>query len=173
MATSKSDLQKMVDDYLGGTYETYRPRDVPEPTDIPLGKKAASMDTTALFIDIRQSSDITNTFRRQTAAKMLKSYFHGAVKVISANGGKVRSFNGDGMLALFVGNRRSNNAAMAAFQVEWFVTELLRPKFDRLFDGNDAARGQRLGNEAEAAALLDDYLVGGSPTRSPSRVRAT
>ena len=52
----------MVDGYLAGTYETYKPRDVPLPEDIALGNKAALLTATTLFIDLRQSSDITNAF---------------------------------------------------------------------------------------------------------------
>jgi class 3 adenylate cyclase len=60
-------------------------------------------EATALFVDVRQSTDITDSFRRQTAAKMMKAYFSGAVRIINRNGGAVRSFNGDGMLAFFMG----------------------------------------------------------------------
>lgn len=56
---------------------------------------------TTLFVDVRQSSDITQVFRLQTAAKMMKAYFDGGVRIVNANDGYVRSFNGDGMLALF------------------------------------------------------------------------
>jgi class 3 adenylate cyclase len=137
-----------------GSYETYEPRGVPEPGDIALGKKAAKLEATVLFVDVRQSSAITTTFRRQTAAKMLKSYFDGSVRIINGEGGAVRSFNGDGMLALFVGDNRSNDAAMAAFQLKWFVADVLRPKFNRLFDGNEKARGKRLAFDIGCA--LDD-----------------
>ena len=127
---------------MAGTYTTTSPRGVPEPADIPLGNQAALLTATALFIDIRQSSDITNAFRRQTAAKMLKSYFSGAVKIINANGGKVRSFNGDGMLALFLGDNRSDAAVKSAMQAKWFVQQILRPRFNALFLGNE--KGRRL-----------------------------
>lgn len=140
-----SDDNRMVSDYLAGDYETYEPRGVPNPEDIALGNKAAKLDATTLFIDVRQSSDITNAFRRQTAAKMMKGYFDGAVRVINNNDGKVRSFNGDGMLAIFVGGTRSNNAVKAAMQVKWFVLHVLRPKFDRYFENNQSAAGQALG----------------------------
>jgi adenylate cyclase len=144
VATSKTDLTKMVDGYLAGAYETTQPRGIPNPEDIPLGNKAAKLEATALFIDLRQSSDITNAFRRQTAAKMLKSYFDGSVRIINQNSGKVRSFNGDGMLALFVGDTQSNNAVKAAMQVRWFVEHVLWPKFNSYFAANAAARGARL-----------------------------
>lgn len=63
--TNKVDLNKMVDGYLAGTYKTTEPRGVPNPADIPLGNQAAKLGATALFIDLRQSSDITNAFRRK------------------------------------------------------------------------------------------------------------
>ena len=144
VATSKAELAKMVAGYMAGTYDTVTTRSVPLAEDVPLGNKAKLLTATALFIDIRQSSDITNSFRRQTAAKMLKSYFDGAVRIIRHNGGEVRSFNGDGMLALFVGGQQRNNAVKAAMQVEWFVRYVLWPKFNSYFDGNETARGQRL-----------------------------
>lgn len=154
MATSKAALQQMVDGFLAGTYETTRPRGVPEPSDIPLGNRAAMITATSLFVDLRQSSDITNAFRRQTAAKMLKSYFEGCVRIVTTNGGVVRSFNGDGMLALFVGDRRADNAVKAAMQMKWFVQMILWPKFNGYFAANQTARGARL--DFSFGAGIDD-----------------
>jgi hypothetical protein len=62
----KFDLEEMVSDYLEGDYETYEPEGVPKPEDIPLGNEAAKLEATSLFINIRQSSNITNAFRRQS-----------------------------------------------------------------------------------------------------------
>ncbi len=94
-----SNLERIVSDYLAGEYETYEPQGVPSPESIALVNKAAKLEATTLFVDVRQSSDITNAFRRRTAAKMVKGYFDGAVRIVRANDGEVRSFNGDGLLA--------------------------------------------------------------------------
>src|SRR5215203_6371657 len=139
-----SDLEKKVSNYLAGDYQTYEPQGVPNPEDIPLGNEAARLKATTLFIDVNQSSDIANAFRRQTAAKMMKGYFDGAVRIINSNNGKVRSFNGDGMLAIFIGDYRSSNAVKSAMQVDWFVWNVLQPKFRRYFSNNQAALGQAL-----------------------------
>ncbi len=153
----KDDLDEMVSNYLGGDYETYEPRGVPEPQDIAQGNRAAKLEATTLFIDVRQSSDITNAFRRQTAAKMMKSYFDGSVRIIKKNGGEVRSFNGDGMLAIFVGDSRSNNAVKGAMQVKWFVNHVLQPKFRRYFENNQSADGQAL--ESSIGCGLDEGQI--------------
>jgi class 3 adenylate cyclase len=142
-----ADVTEGVDSYLAGSYEVTNPRDVPDPEDVPLGKKAMEFEATALFIDVRQSTDITDSFRRQTAAKMMKAYFSGAVRIINDNGGKVRSFNGDGMLAFFTGGTRTSPAVKSAMQIDWFVSELLQPKFRKYFENNLSALGKALNFE--------------------------
>ena len=142
--TFLDDVKNSVSKHMAGTYETFQPRNIPLPEDIPEGAKAAKLTATSLFIDLRQSSDITNALRRQTAAKMLKAYFSGSVRIINANNGYVRSFNGDGMLALFRDDRRSDNAVKAAMQVKWFVREILQPRFERYFESNRQAFGASL-----------------------------
>jgi class 3 adenylate cyclase len=143
--TLLDDVKSSVSTHMAGTYETFQPRDIPKPEDIPEGAKAARLTVTSLFIDLRQSSDITNALRRQTAAKVLKAYFSSAVRIINANDGYVRSFNGDGMLALFRDDGRSDNAVKAAMQVKWFVEQVLQPRFERYFESNRRAFGASLG----------------------------
>ncbi len=75
---------------------------------------------------------------------MIKGYFDGSVRIIKANGGEVRSFNGDGMLALFVGGSRSTHAAKAAKQVDWFVGNILKPELAKYFENNQGASEQKL-----------------------------
>lgn len=138
------DLKSKVDGHLAGTYETYTPQGVPNPEDIPLGNKAAKFRAATLFVDVRQSSDITQAFRLQTAAKMMKAYFDGGVRIVNANDGYMRSFNGDGMLALFRDPNRCDHAVKAGMQMKWFLQEVLVPRFESYFSSNSAAVGQAL-----------------------------
>jgi adenylate cyclase len=153
----REDVTTDVDNYLSGTYVVSRPNDVPDNEEVPLGKKAMQFEATALFIDVRQSTDITDSFRRQTAAKMMKAYFGGAVRIINRTGGAVRSFNGDGMLAFFMGGTRTSPAVKSAMQIDWFVTDLLRPKFDKYFENNKSALGKAL--SFEIGCGIDDGWI--------------
>jgi len=146
-----------VDNYLAGTYDVTKPQDVPDNDEVPLGKKAMEFEATALFVDVRQSTDITDSFRRQTAAKMVKADFSGAARIINRNGGAVRSFNGDGMLAFFTGDTRTSPAVKSAMQLDWFVTELLRPKFEKYFENNKSALGKAL--NFEVGCGIDDGWI--------------
>lgn len=126
---------------MTGNYETFTPRDVPKPAEIKRGKFAATFEATAIFLDIRESSDLTNAFRLQTAAKMLKSYFYTAVKIVHHHDGQVVSFNGDGMLALFMGERRTTPAVRSAMEIKWLLENVLQPRFESYFKSNTSAAG--------------------------------
>lgn len=142
--TLLEEIEAKVASYLSGEYKVTKKTSVPYPENVPLGNEAAQLEATTLFIDVRQSSDITNTFRRQTAAKMMKAYFDGAVRIINKNDGAVRSFNGDGMLAIFVGDKQADQAVKSAMQVKWFVQKVLEPEFRGYFESNQKAVGQAL-----------------------------
>ncbi len=57
-----------VDNYLAGTYDVTKPQDVPDNDEVPLGKKAMEFEATALFVDVRQSTDITFALSTATGA---------------------------------------------------------------------------------------------------------
>jgi adenylate cyclase len=155
--TLLSEIEAKVDGYLVGQYKKKTPQNVPLPEEVPLGNEASVFEASTLFIDVRQSTDLTDAFRRQTAAKMMKAYFDGCVRIVNANDGAVRSFNGDGLLALFIGDSRSSNATKAAMQVDWFVTEVLGEKFEKYFANNMTALGKTL--SFEIGCGLDDGWI--------------
>lgn len=58
------------------------------------------------------------------------------VRVIKSNNGHIRSFNGDGLLAVFMGDSQSNNAVKGAMQVKYGLVEIIQPKLRRYFETN-------------------------------------
>jgi class 3 adenylate cyclase len=179
-------LNENVARFLGGDYETFKPQGVPTPEKLPMAEsKAARFEAAMLFVDIRQSSAITESFRLQTAAKMIRAYCDGSVRIIHFNQGSVRSFNGDGMLAVFIGDRKANNAVKAAMNLAWFAQEVLRPKFQRYFRRNSAARavagGFRIGCGVDVGELFavrvgiggtNDIAWVGRPTNAAAKLAA-
>jgi hypothetical protein len=44
------------------------------------------------------------------------------------HGGDIRSFDGDRVMAVFLGNQKNTNAAKSALKINWAVINVLRPK---------------------------------------------
>lgn len=134
--SSKKELTEQVDNFFNGSYEVKSGTVIPDVGDIAFGKVGRELDLAMLFIDIRESTKIVDGFRQVTAAKMYKSFLWGVAKIAKDNGGELRSFNGDGVLMAFIGDRKRNNAVKAAMQMKWFCNFVLKPKIESYFAAN-------------------------------------
>jgi class 3 adenylate cyclase len=89
-----------------------------------------------LFIDIRESTKIIDGFRRETGAKMYKSFLWGVTHIARMNDGEICSFNGDGVLIAFAGDYKRSHSTKAAMQMGWFAENILKPKLHSYFEDN-------------------------------------
>jgi class 3 adenylate cyclase len=92
-------------------------------TKLTFGNTGLIFEATVLYIDMRNSTAILNKHNKSTIAKIHMSYFHTIVKIATALGGEVRSFNGDSMLVFFAGTTKQvlSNAVQAAMQMKYMI----------------------------------------------------
>jgi class 3 adenylate cyclase len=117
---------------MSGDYEIIEATSIPSPDDVAFGKKAYKMKLTAFCIDLRKSTDLLRIHDKETCGKIHKSYLTIATRIITANSGRVRSFNGDSVLAFWPAQYiyQIEQAVKAAFQLKW----ALSTKFSSYFD---------------------------------------
>ncbi|MHB8579147.1 MAG: adenylate/guanylate cyclase domain-containing protein [Ignavibacteriaceae bacterium] len=143
MAT-KEEIIKGVDDFFQGEYDITNGYVIPDVGDIPLGKHGREIEVAILFIDIKESTTIVDSLRRTTAARMYKSFLWGVAQIARANDGELRSFNGDGVLVVFIGDNKRTNAVKAGLQMSWFAKKVLKPKLDAVFQSNKSLQELRI-----------------------------
>ena len=125
-----------VNNFFSGDYSITGGTVIPSADQIQFGNVGKEMDLAMLFIDLRESTKIVDSFRRQTAAKMYKSFLWGVAKIARMHDGELRSFNGDGVLVVFAGGERCEQAVTAAMQMSYFVQKVLRPKVNSYMINN-------------------------------------
>lgn len=115
------ELEDKIKDYTEGDYEIIETTEIPPAEDITFGKKAYKIKLTAFCIDLRKSTDLLRIHDKETCGKIHKSYLTIATKIITENDGRVRSFNGDSVLAFWPAQYKSEieRAVKAAFQLKW------------------------------------------------------
>lgn len=125
------DLNERLDEYINQAYEIEKTTIVPD-TDNPkltFGNKGLTCEFAFLFMDIRKSSQLHEQYGFKKAAKIYQGFHDINVRVIEENYGFVRSFDGDRVMAVFVGNMKNSNAVKAAMQIQWAIRNILNPKF--------------------------------------------
>lgn len=96
---------------------------------------------TFLYVDMRGSSSFTDEHRLQTITKIYKVFHHSMVECIKENNGKVRSFDGDRVLAVFEGKRKINNAIECAMQMIGIKYDILQPKIKTYYNNDSFSFG--------------------------------
>lgn len=119
-------LLDTVKEVVDGNFEINEVAYVPKTDNkrLTFGNEGLRFSATTLYIDMRGSTDVLNSHNRASMAKIYKCYFHVIVSVVEKFKGKIRSFNGDGMLVFFLGIDKvaKNRAVRAALLIKHMLT---------------------------------------------------
>lgn len=100
---------------------------IPSTDGITLKNGAVRLDAVYLYADMANSSGLVRAFSSTTAAKVIRVYLDSICRVIRSCGGEIRSFDGDRVMAIFIGNTKNSTAASCALKIHYTVAKIARP----------------------------------------------
>lgn len=132
MATSfTKELVSEVSEILKTSWETRDGYVVPEPENVQLGNDAVKTDGTVLYADMADSTNLVNNYPGAFAAKVFKSYLISACRIIRKNDGVITAFDGDRVMAVFIGDYKNTSATLCALQINYAVLQILNPQLQK------------------------------------------
>lgn len=127
-------LRDQVDDLFGRSFTVREGQVIPESADVALKDGAVKVDATFLYADLAGSSVLAQACPWSTTAKIIRAYLECAVRLIRVWGGEIRSFDGDRVMGVFMGDSKNTSAAQCAREIDWTVTSIINPKAKANFD---------------------------------------
>lgn len=103
-------------------------RVVPETDDVALAGGGVRLDATFLYSDMANSTGLAWKHDHRVAAKVMKAFLYCASKIIRTCGGTIVSFDGDRVMAVFVGDMKNTKAAESALKINYAVKKIIRPQ---------------------------------------------
>lgn len=103
---------------------------VPETEDVVLKNGGKLVDATYLYADLAGSSKLAQSLTKEATAKIIKVYINTASRILKNYGGEIRSFDGDRVMAIFMGSSKNWNAVRAALGIQWAVMKVIRPAIE-------------------------------------------
>lgn len=100
---------------------------VPEPESVKLGNDAVKLTGVVLYADLAESTNMVENFPAYFAAEVYKSYLHCATKIIRNNGGVITSFDGDRVMAVYIGSNKATSALRTALAINHAVVDIINP----------------------------------------------
>lgn len=132
------DLRGQVKSIFAGRWELRDGNKVPEPEDIQLGNVGVKLDATVLYADLAQSTTLVTSQTATFAAEVYKAYLYCAAKLIAAQDGVITAYDGDRIMAVFIGERRNSRAAITALKLNDAVRNVINPALHKQYPDRPA-----------------------------------
>jgi class 3 adenylate cyclase len=124
----KEEIEKQVQSIFQSSWTVRPGRVVPAPKDVGLGNDAVAFDSaTVLYADLSGSTRLVDAESRELAAEVYKSYLYAAARIINSEGGSVTAYDGDRIMALFLGGSKNTSAVRCALKINYAVTHIVNP----------------------------------------------
>ena len=127
------DLRKEVNGVVNQAWDVRDGEVVPATDKVALAGGGVKLEATMLYADLADSTEIA-MWDRRVAAKLCKAFLACASRLIRAQGGELRSFDGDRVMGVFLGNSKNTSAAKCALQINWAFLNLIKPKFEAQYE---------------------------------------
>jgi class 3 adenylate cyclase len=123
-----SELKSEVKAVFSKQWTVTEARVVPSPEDLQLSNEARYFSrATILYADLSGSTHLVDNYDWQIAGEIYKAYLLCAAKIIRSLGGIISAYDGDRIMAVFIGDHQTSNAAKCGLQLNWAVINVVNP----------------------------------------------
>lgn len=127
MATNEAFLKGRVDALFDTTFSVRDGRVVPSSEDVVLKDGAVKVDAAFLYTDLAGSALLSKACPWMTTAKIIRAFLDVSTRLIIKHGGYVRSFDGDRVMGVFMGDYKNSSAATCGREIHWAVRKIIQP----------------------------------------------
>ncbi len=123
----KADLESEVSAIFKEKWEVRQGTVVPDTDGLPLRNVGVELDATILYADLAASTELVKDFKAHFAAEVYKTYLHCAAKIVRSCGGEITAYDGDRIMAVYLGDQKNSSAAKTALQIHYAVDKIINP----------------------------------------------
>ena len=121
------DLKSEVLKILQEEWSEREGRVVPASDDLKLSNAAVILDGTVLYADLDDSTKLVDAKDPSFAAEVYKCFLVCAARIIRFEGGEITSYDGDRIMAVFIGDSKNSDAARTALKINYAVLKIVNP----------------------------------------------
>lgn len=130
----RDDLQKEVNTIFKSAWEVTTGRVVPVPSSVGLGNKAILLEkAVVLYADLDGSTSMVDSKKWQFSAEIYKTFLHCSAKVMKAESADITAYDGDRIMAIFIGDEKCDRAARAGLKLNWAVKNIIVPEMHKQY----------------------------------------
>ena len=127
------DISSNIEAILAQSWDARDGQVVPDTENVALTGGGVKLNATILYSDLADSTSLA-MWDNRVAARIFKAFLASSTRIIRAFDGRIRSFDGDRVMGVFVGDYKNTNAAKCALRINWMFLHVLKPKFEAKYE---------------------------------------
>jgi class 3 adenylate cyclase len=143
--TLKEDISAVVKATLADQWTIRQGRGVPASEDLSLANEAVVLDATVLYADLDGSTNMVDLHKKHFSAEIYKTYLYATAKVIRSEGGEIVAYDGDRVMAVFIGDSKNTSAVRCGLKINWVAKSLVMPLVKKQYPSTEFALRQVVG----------------------------
>ncbi|WP_343618991.1 adenylate/guanylate cyclase domain-containing protein [Ralstonia sp.] len=133
--TLKADLKAEVYKIVRSVWSTRNGVVIPDDQSVTLGNDAVEIDATVLYADLADSTDMVNKYTPGFAAEVYKAFLHCCAKIIRSEGGEITAYDGDRIMAVYLGDSKNTSAVRTSMKINWAARHIVQTAFNEVYSG--------------------------------------
>ena len=119
------DLSNDVFRFMSGEWTAQDAYVVPEASALRLGNHAKTLTAVVLYADISDSTLLVDKYKPQLVAAMFKAFLHCAARIVKSEGGEIVSYDGDRIMAVYIGDNMTHQAVRSALRLNHSIANIV------------------------------------------------
>jgi class 3 adenylate cyclase len=122
---------------IGEPWSARGGRHVPDLADLSFGNDGMRLKATVLYADLSDSTKMVDTEEPEFAAEIYKAFLICAGRIIRSEDGIITAYDGDRVMAVFIGENKNTRAVTAALTIKGAVQSLIQPAIEEEYPDGD------------------------------------
>jgi class 3 adenylate cyclase len=156
----RDDLRALVDIKFKSQWTTREGRVVPDEASLKLGNDGINIDATVLYADLSDSTKLVDQMSATFAAEVYGTFLACASRIIRANGGAITAFDGDRVMAVYMGETKELDACVTALRINKAMSEVVRPSLLEHYPANRYVPQHTVGVDSSKLLVIKDGIRG-------------
>jgi class 3 adenylate cyclase len=146
----KEDLEKSVGEIFRSRWDERDGNVVPDEDSVGLGNDAIKLDATVLYADLADSTKLVDNYSDSRAAEIYKAFLHCAAKIVRSEGGEITAYDGDRIMAVYIGDYRNTSAVRTAMKINYALYHIVNPANQAMYKNSSYTAAHVVGVDTSA-----------------------
>ena len=129
---------------------------VPKANELGLGNEAITLDAAVLYADLDDSTNLVDNHSPRFVAAICKSYLWCAARIIQEEHGEITAYDGDRIMAVYLGDEKETSAVYTALKINWAVQHIVNPAIKDRFPYTSYSVKQVVGIDASRLFVVKE-----------------